>query len=76
MKIQIASDLHLELRRGHQPEIHDFYPVDDRDVLVLAGDIGTYMDGWALSSRSLGVRRNLCAGKPRVLQLADARTHR
>ena len=46
MKIQIASDLHLELCRDHQPEIHDFYPVDDRDLLVLAGDIGTYMNAW------------------------------
>ena len=30
MKIQIASDLHLEMRRSHQPEIHDFDPVEDR----------------------------------------------
>ena len=43
MKIQIASDLHLELHRGHYPPIRDFYPVADRDVLVLAGDIGTGM---------------------------------
>ena len=34
MKIQIASDLHLELRRNYEPEIH----AEDRDVLVLAGD--------------------------------------
>ena len=53
MKIQIASDLHLELRRGHQPEIHDFYPVDGRDVLVLAGDIGTYMNAWSFIEQEL-----------------------
>ena len=53
MKIQIASDLHLELCRDHQPEIHDFYPVDDRDVLVLAGDIGTYMNAWSFIEEEL-----------------------
>ena len=53
MKIQIASDLHLELRRNHEPEIHDFYPVDDRDVLVLAGDIGTYMNAWGFIEEEL-----------------------
>ena len=42
MKIQIASDLHLELHRDHLPPPEDFRPVADRDVLVLAGDIGTY----------------------------------
>ena len=53
MKIQLASDLHLELRRGHQPEIHDFCPVADRDLLVLAGDIGTYMGAWAFIEQEL-----------------------
>ena len=53
MKIQIASDLHLEMRRGHHPEIHDFYPVDDRDVLVLAGDIGTYKNAWSFIEQEL-----------------------
>ena len=53
MKIQIASDLHLEMRRHHEPEIHDFYPVEDRDVLVLAGDIGTYMNGWSFIEQEL-----------------------
>ena len=53
MKIQIASDLHLEMRRGHHPKIHDFYPVDDRDVLVLAGDIATYLDAWSFIEQEL-----------------------
>ena len=53
MKIQIASDLHLEMRKGHFPDLHDFYPVDDRDVLVLAGDIGTYMKGWGFIEQEL-----------------------
>ena len=46
MRIQIASDLHLEMRPGNHPEIHDFCGVDDRDVLVLAGDIGSYLSAW------------------------------
>ena len=42
MKIQIASDLHLEQRQRNLPNPEDFKPVSDRDVLVLAGDIGTH----------------------------------
>ena len=53
MKIQIASDLHLEMRRNQRPGIHDFNPVEDRDVLVLAGDIGTYMDAWPFIEQEL-----------------------
>ena len=53
MKIQITSDLHLEMRKGHFPDIHDFYPVESRDVLVLAGDIGTYMKGWGFIEQEL-----------------------
>ena len=41
MKIQIASDLHLEGRPRQMPEADAFTPVFDRQVLVLAGDIGT-----------------------------------
>ena len=41
MNIQIASDLHLETRRYNLPELDVFRPDGDRDVLVLAGDIGT-----------------------------------
>ena len=53
MKIQIASDLHLEMRSHHEPELHDFFPVEDRDVLVLAGDIGTYMNAWSFIEQEL-----------------------
>ena len=42
MKIQIASDLHLEYRPGNRLAPEDFVPVADRDVLVLADDIGVY----------------------------------
>ena len=42
MKIQIASDLHLEMQQDRVPPLADFYPVAERDVLVLAGDIGVY----------------------------------
>ncbi len=53
MKIQIASDLHLEKRLNYEPELYDFYPVEDRDVLVLAGDIGTYMRAWSFIEQEL-----------------------
>lgn len=53
MKIQIASDLHLEMRRNNEPEVHDFHPAKDRDVLVLAGDIGTYMNAWRFIEQEL-----------------------
>ena len=53
MKIQIASDLHLEKRRDYEPELHDFFPVEDRDALVLAGDIGTYMQAWSFIEQEL-----------------------
>lgn len=53
MKIQIASDLHLEMRRNHEPEVDDFYPVENRDLLVLAGDIGTYMNAWSFIEQEL-----------------------
>ena len=42
MRIQIASDLHLEMHNDRYPPLVDFVPVADRDVLVLAGDIGVY----------------------------------
>ena len=53
MKIQIASDLHLEMREGHYPETQDFYPVEDRDIMVLAGDIGTYVCAWPFIEEQL-----------------------
>ena len=43
MRIQIASDLHLEAYESRLPPVSAFRPVSDRDLLVLAGDIGTGM---------------------------------
>ena len=54
MKIQIASDLHLEMRRPQPyPPIGDFSPVAGRDVLVLAGDIGVDLGAWPFIEREL-----------------------
>ena len=55
MKIQIASDLHLELRKDWMPNSEEFRSVPDRDVLVLAGDIGTYMNAMAFIKKELAV---------------------
>lgn len=44
MRIQIASDLHLEMRSGNLPPPAVFTPALERDVLVLAGDIGANMN--------------------------------
>jgi Icc-related predicted phosphoesterase len=44
MKIQLLSDLHLESNPGFMPN-----PAPGADVLVLAGDIGSYQAGSALS---------------------------
>ena len=55
MKIQIASDLHLELHRNHLPPYEDFWPVADRDVLVLAGDIGTYTNALEFIESEAGI---------------------
>ncbi len=38
--IQIASDLHLEARSAYRATSSVFVPAEDRDLLVLAGDIG------------------------------------
>lgn len=45
MKLQLLSDLHLESHPGFVPE-----PAPDAEVLVLAGDIGSYQSGSALST--------------------------
>ncbi|RRD57172.1 metallophosphoesterase [Comamonadaceae bacterium OH2545_COT-014] len=45
MKIQLLSDLHLETNIDFQPQ-----PAPDADVLVLAGDIGSYQRGSALAA--------------------------
>lgn len=44
MKLQLLSDLHLESNPGFAPE-----PAPDADLLVLAGDIGSYQSGSALA---------------------------
>ncbi len=53
MKIQIASDLHLEGWRGHLPGKAAFQSVPDRDLLILAGDIGVDLKAWAFVEREL-----------------------
>ena len=53
MKIQIASDLHLEGRAGHMPSASAFRTVPGRDVLVLAGDIGNRTQARAFIRREL-----------------------
>ena len=45
MNIQLLSDLHLESNPGFTPE-----PAPHADLLVLAGDIGSYQKGSALSA--------------------------
>ena len=55
MKIQLLSDLHLETQPGFVPT-----PAPDADVLVLAGDIGSYQPGSALPAlgdRDFGLAR-------------------
>ncbi len=42
MKIQIASDLHLEWVRHRFPEARPLTPAPDADLLVLAGDIHSH----------------------------------
>lgn len=52
MKIQLLSDLHLEAHPHFQPE-----PAAGADVLVLAGDIGSYQQGGQLSDEDFGLAR-------------------
>ncbi|MBN9407057.1 MAG: metallophosphoesterase [Burkholderiales bacterium] len=49
MKIQLLSDLHLEQNPDFQPQ-----PAPDADLLVLAGDIGSYQRGSRLAARGDG----------------------
>ncbi|KZK30569.1 metallophosphoesterase [Delftia sp. GW456-R20] len=52
MKIQLLSDLHLE---AHPHFIAE--PAPDADVLVLAGDIGSYQSGSLLQGEHFGLER-------------------
>lgn len=52
MKIQLLSDLHLETQPHWQA-----VPVPGVDVLVLAGDIGSYQRGSRLEDEDFGLRR-------------------
>jgi len=68
MRIQLLSDLHLERAPDWHPR-----PLADIDVLVLAGDIGSYQAGSWLRDDDFGLRRfsPRAAGAPwkRVLYL-------
>ncbi|MDP1657383.1 MAG: metallophosphoesterase [Hylemonella sp.] len=52
MKIQLLSDLHLEADPSFKPT-----PAPGTDLLVLAGDIGSYQNGSQLSDHDFGLAR-------------------
>jgi len=52
MKLQLLSDLHLEAHPHFSPE-----PAADADILVLAGDIGSYQPGSQLPDEDFGLAR-------------------
>jgi len=52
MHIQLLSDLHLEVH----PQLHP-RPAPDADLLVLAGDIGSYQKGSSLADSDFGLQR-------------------
>ena len=52
MKIQLLSDLHLEVHPAFVPE-----PAPGADLLVLAGDIGSYQKGTLLQDEDFGLAR-------------------
>ena len=52
MKIQLLSDLHLETQPHFAPT-----PAPDADILVLAGDIGSYQAGSQLTDTDFGLAR-------------------
>ena len=52
MKIQLLSDLHLEVDPGWVPS-----PAPGADLLVLAGDIGSYQSGSRLIDTDFGLAR-------------------
>ncbi|MFC0250440.1 metallophosphoesterase [Massilia consociata] len=63
MRIQLFSDLHLERYPHFVPLIQD-----DTDIVVLAGDIGSYQSGSRLASLDFGLERfsPLREGAPRA----------
>jgi predicted phosphodiesterase len=68
MRLQILSDLHLE----SNPDF-TFAPMPDVDLLVLAGDIGSYQAGSALDGADFGLERYAPLGReahwPKVLYI-------
>jgi predicted phosphodiesterase len=52
MRLQLFSDLHLERYPHFVPEIRD-----DTDVVILAGDIGSYQSGSRLETQDFGLER-------------------
>lgn len=52
MRLQIFSDLHLERYPDFQPRLRD-----DVDVIILAGDIGSYQSGSRLQTEEFGLAR-------------------
>lgn len=52
MKIQLLSDLHLEVHPHLEPR-----PAQGADLLVLAGDIGSYQKGSLLADADFGLAR-------------------
>ena len=58
MKIQIASDLHFEIWKRHLPDpLDQFEPDENRDLLILAGDIvdGKRKFGMPFIRREIGI---------------------
>jgi len=52
MKLQLLSDLHLEAHPNFAPE-----PAPGADILVLAGDIGSYQPGSLITDADYGLAR-------------------
>ncbi len=52
VKIQLLSDLHLEVHPHYRPQ-----PAPGADLLVLAGDIGSYQPGSRLEGDDFGLER-------------------
>jgi hypothetical protein len=52
VKIQLMSDLHLEAQPAYQPR-----PAPDAELLVLAGDVGSYQRGSGLTDSDFGLAR-------------------